>query len=149
HPSDPREHARLHDLAGVLRDVMEALGEEESATGAIHGELDRRHALFHEDEMRAIGFDRCRWGYFLYDLSVTSVDLASVDPDGTLLGPLLEGYHTVRPLPADAERLIDLFAILRHLLCVDRLNGIADGASVAAREHRHALHALLERGLGA
>ena len=77
--------------------TVQELGESRDVFGFIHADLHQWNYLFHGEEVRAIDFDDCGWGYFTYDMAVTLVSGGS----GTfpaLQDAFLTGYQRVRPL---------------------------------------------------
>ena len=46
-----------------------------TATGLIHADLHYENFLFHDGVARAIDFDDCGWGFYLYDVAVTLWEL--------------------------------------------------------------------------
>jgi Ser/Thr protein kinase RdoA (MazF antagonist) len=112
------------DRARQARDALRrGLAE---AFGLIHADLHQENYLFQRTEVRAIDFDDCGYGPFVYDLSVTLSELQHRADYPTLRAALLAGYRTVRPLDTGHEELIDTFIALRHLQLM-----------MYAVEHRH------------
>ena len=83
--------------------------------GLIHSDLHQENYLFHRGRVRAIDFDDCGWGHFVYDLAVTLSELQHLPDSAALRAGLLRGYRAVRPLPAEHERYLEVFHALRVL----------------------------------
>jgi Ser/Thr protein kinase RdoA (MazF antagonist) len=83
--------------------------------GLIHADLHQENYLFHGKQVRAIDFDDCGYGPFVYDLAVTLSELEHRADYPTLRAALLAGYRTVRPFPPRHEPFIDTFIALRRL----------------------------------
>jgi len=114
------ELAILRALGARVRRAMADAGERGDVSGVIHSELGRGHLLFDREKVGAVGFEDCRWGPFLYDLSGVWDELRGGDGAEELRCSLLHGYASVRPLPTDAERLLAVFSGFRALLSLAR-----------------------------
>ncbi len=98
-PSLVEENRRLHKLMVEGVDV-----EFYSEDGTIRG-----------DKVRLIDFDDCGFGWFLYDFA-TGVSFMEDHPQvPALKKSWVEGYRTVRDLPAADEAEIDTFVMLRRM----------------------------------
>lgn len=84
--------------------VMTALGKTRSSWGVIHADLNENNYIFHEDEVRAIDFSRCGFGYYLYDIASTMLHLL---PENRRA--FVSGYQSVRLLPDDYENILEAF----------------------------------------
>jgi Ser/Thr protein kinase RdoA (MazF antagonist) len=106
--------ARLFEAVGErLRCAGERLGEGPEVFGLIHGDFNFKNLLFCRGEVRAIDFDDCGFGHFLYDLG-TLLETLVFRPDYLdLWAALLGGYRRVRPLPPGQEALLDTFIAAR------------------------------------
>jgi Ser/Thr protein kinase RdoA (MazF antagonist) len=102
--------AAVIDHARAARD---ALGRGPAVFGLIHADLHQENYLFHRGEVRAIDFDDCGYGPYLYDLAVTLLELLGRPDYPGLRAALLAGYRSVAPLPVEHERLVDTFMALR------------------------------------
>ena len=81
--------------------------------GLIHGDFNFKNLLFWRGEVRAIDFDDCGFGHFLYDLGVLLETLLFRPDYLALRAALLGGYRRVRPLPPGQEVLLDTFIAAR------------------------------------
>jgi Ser/Thr protein kinase RdoA (MazF antagonist) len=105
-------------VRAVLERVQQAvakLGEGSDEYGLIHGDLHQENYLFHKGEVRAIDFDDCGWGHFLYELTVTLSEVSHRDDYAQLRAALLRGYRSVRPLPEQHEQYFPALLALREL----------------------------------
>jgi Ser/Thr protein kinase RdoA (MazF antagonist) len=107
-------------VAGALdrvRAMMAALDQAGEAFGLIHADLHQWNYLFDGGAVRAIDFDDCGYGYFLYDLAVTlSPSPVHYREDyPAYRAALLRGYGGRRPLPPEPERHLETFLILRRV----------------------------------
>jgi Ser/Thr protein kinase RdoA (MazF antagonist) len=85
------------------------------AFGLIHADLHYRNLLFARDTVRAIDFDDCGFGPYLYDPAVMLSELLGWAAYPALRAALLAGYRRVRPLQDGHEALLDTFIALRRV----------------------------------
>ena len=71
--------------------------------GLIHGDLHQENYLFERGTARAIDFDDCGWGFFLYDVAVTLSEIEGRPRYAELRDALLDEYAGRRSLPANAD----------------------------------------------
>ena len=110
----PTKTRRLYESsARDAADAIEDLGEGEDAVGLIHADLHLGNVLFGEGEARAIDFDDCADGYWLYDMAVALMDLRDRDDWESLRDALLEGYAELRPLPGGIDPYLETFMCAR------------------------------------
>jgi Ser/Thr protein kinase RdoA (MazF antagonist) len=91
------------------------IGRDPADYGLIHADLHQENYLFHRGRVRAIDFDDCGYGPFVYDLAVTLSELTGRASYPALRAAMLDGYRRVRPLAPEHERLIDTFIALRNV----------------------------------
>jgi Ser/Thr protein kinase RdoA (MazF antagonist) len=99
-----------------VRADMERVGSGRDAFGVIHADLHQFNVLFHRGAVRAIDFDDCGWGHYLYDVAVALVGAGQSRSTPPLRRAFLAGYRRVRALPADQERLLESFMAARRLI---------------------------------
>jgi Ser/Thr protein kinase RdoA (MazF antagonist) len=100
----------LDAVADRIEQTMVMIGESPEDFGLIHGDLHGENVLFHDGTIRAIDFDGCVWGYYLYDLAVALFHL----PRGRVL-PFLQGYRSHRDWSPSRWRAVESFYALRIL----------------------------------
>lgn len=122
---------RLRKLAAEtalrLRDELAALPRDASSWGFIHGDLHPWNLLFTRDAAGAIDFSECGLGHRSFEFASTLQWLrhplvGNHDHGGSyvrLQHALLDGYASIAPLPADVEREIDVFIVMRLLLAIE------------------------------
>jgi Ser/Thr protein kinase RdoA (MazF antagonist) len=103
------------EIIARVTGVLNALGEGADTFGLIHADLHQENYLFHRGEARAIDFDDCGYGNFLYDLAVTLSNLEHSPLYGVLYAALLKGYRSVRSLPEEHESYLPTLMELRRL----------------------------------
>jgi Ser/Thr protein kinase RdoA (MazF antagonist) len=98
--------------------TVQALGESQDVFGFIHADLHQWNYVFHGEEVRAIDFDDCGWGYYTYDMAVTLSYLKDRGTFPALQDAFLTGYQRVRPLPRRSVECLDVFLAARILVMV-------------------------------
>jgi Ser/Thr protein kinase RdoA (MazF antagonist) len=83
--------------------------------GLIHADLHYWNLLFVRGSVRAIDFDDCGFGPFLFDPAVMLSALLGRAEYRALRGALLAGYRRVRPLSVKEEAHLDTFIALRQV----------------------------------
>ena len=109
------DRATVEAALARIRAVLRELGTTPDAFGLIHGDLHQENYCFHGGTVRAIDFDDCGYGHYLYDLGVTLIELQQLPRYEELRAALLAGYRRLRPLPTAYERYLDTFFALRRL----------------------------------
>jgi Ser/Thr protein kinase RdoA (MazF antagonist) len=111
----PEDGRRVEQLIRTIRTVQRQLGQEPDTFGLIHGDLHQENYLFHQGQVRAIDFDDCGYGYYLYDMAVTLFNVRFRDNTPLLRERFIAGYRSIRPLAAEHEQYLDIFMDLRDL----------------------------------
>lgn len=128
-----------HDLATFtlarhhLQDALDEFGYDEDVFGLIHADLHHGNCLFHDEEVRAIDFDDCGWGHYLYDLAVTQWYLQARPDFNELCQAHLEGYRAIRPLDDDKAALLPIFRAARTLMMALYVAGRGDNSELQER----------------
>lgn len=106
----PRYFEGFEIVSIALRRLMADWGRGRDVYGMIHADLGvDANLLFHKGEARAIDFDDCRYGYWLFDLAI-ALEHVQEDPDlPRYRDALLEGYADSRFLPDVQVRQLPLF----------------------------------------
>jgi Ser/Thr protein kinase RdoA (MazF antagonist) len=98
-----------------LEPDMRSVGQGEDQFGLIHADLHQGNILHYQGDVRAIDFDDCGWGHYLYDLAVTQWYFRNRSNAITLNGAHLAGYREARELTPEAEALLPIFLSARTL----------------------------------
>ena len=98
-----------------VQGVLDALGTEPKVYGLIHADLHQWNYLFRGGEVRAIDFDDCGFGHFLYDITVTLFNLLDNKDYPQLRTAFFQGYRSIRPLPEEHEAYIETLFAFREL----------------------------------
>ena len=115
----PRYFEGFEIVSEVLKRVMEAWRKGPDVYGLIHADLGiDANLLFWRGEPRAIDFDDCRFGYWMFDLAI-ALEHVQEDPAYPLCrDALLEGYGESRSLPEEQLRQLPLFLAAVNALFV-------------------------------
>jgi Ser/Thr protein kinase RdoA (MazF antagonist) len=104
----------FEELAMAVRDVFQQLGQKTNESGIIHADFILGNCQWQGRTVQILDFDDCGWRYFLYDLAPLLGNFADYPQGRALRRAFLEGYRTVRPLPAVHEQYLDLLIAARH-----------------------------------
>jgi Ser/Thr protein kinase RdoA (MazF antagonist) len=110
-----QDSGTVRDAVAIVRRTTAALAADGEGTGLLHADLHQDNVLFAAGTAKAIDFDDCGWGFWLYDLAVPLLELQGRPAYPVLRDALLAGYGARRPLPRDADRHIAAFMLLRRL----------------------------------
>jgi Ser/Thr protein kinase RdoA (MazF antagonist) len=98
-----------------LKQVMDKFGQATEAFGLIHADIGiGANILFEAGEARAIDFDDCAFGYWMFDFGVALSDVYTADEFHIFRDALLEGYTEIRPMPEEQWVHLDLFIAAWH-----------------------------------
>jgi Ser/Thr protein kinase RdoA (MazF antagonist) len=107
--------ARVETLIRKMRAVQRALGQGPETFGLIHADLHQDNYLFLQESVRAIDFDDCGFGHYLYDMAVTLSEVKWRENTPALHAAFLTGYRSVHPLSAEHQRYLETFIAFRGL----------------------------------
>ena len=111
----PEHGTRVAILIRKIREVQHIVGQGPETFGLIHGDLHQGNYFFHQGQVRAIDFDDCGYGYYLYDIAVTLSEVNWRENTPALRKNFLAGYRSIRFLSPEHERYLDTFIALRDL----------------------------------
>lgn len=98
-----------------LRDTQQRVGHTPDVFGLIHADLHQENYFFHQGQVRAIDFDDCGYGHYLYDMAVTLSEINWRKNTPELRRGFLKGYRSVRDLSPEHEAYLDTFMTFRDL----------------------------------
>jgi Ser/Thr protein kinase RdoA (MazF antagonist) len=106
---------RLRNAAAVLRSRLQALPQEPSVFGMIHGDAIRANAQVGDDgKVTVLDFDLCGLGWLTHDVATFLEVVRGLPEERQASRAFLEGYEGVRPL-SDAEKMtLPLFRAVRR-----------------------------------
>ncbi len=115
---DAEKAALFVRFSAAIKRRLEAYGQGPERFGVIHADIRLANLLVDENGTRVIDFDDCGLGWFMYDFG-TAVSFIEHRPDvPELIDAWVTGYRKVLDLPAEDEREILTFVMLRRLLLV-------------------------------
>ena len=114
--SIPPEYYPAFELVTTqVQQVMDEFGQGTEAFGLIHADIGvGSNILFEGGEARAIDFDDCAFGYWMFDVGVALSDVYSEEAFPKFRDALLEGYTETRSLPEEQWVHVDLFVAAWH-----------------------------------
>ncbi len=116
-----------------VREVMRQSGISRESFGLIHADFLMKNILFSGDEVCAIDFDDCSWGYFLYDLAPLMLQFKDEPRYPELRDALWEGYTARRPLPESDRASLETFVAARDMFSCWWVAGNLDNPRVRER----------------
>lgn len=108
-----RYRPMLEQAAVRVRAAMAALGESSQVFGLIHADLHLDNVLFHGQAVRAIDFDDCGFGYWIYDIAVALWLHRMEENWPEWYNAFLAGYAEHRPVPYEQLEYLDTFIAAR------------------------------------
>lgn len=106
----PELREAMHAVELRTRALLHQIRDVPDAWGLIHGDLIAKNCLFGDDGARALDFDNCAQGCFLYDLAPATLQFSALPAGEALAQALWRGYTACRSLsparPADLETLV-------------------------------------------
>lgn len=107
---DKNDLKTLRESADKIITRFAQLERKPDRFGMIHGDFHSGNYLIWNDKVRIIDFDRCGFGFHLFDLALALMELQEHQRQ-----PFLQGYETAKPLPPDYSDLKLLFLCLAYL----------------------------------
>ncbi len=111
----PEQMKVMDAVAERVRAVMQALAADAETFGLIHGDLIIKNIIFQGDQVCALDFEYCGFGYFLYDLAPVLLGLSPLPHYAALKSALWQGYTSQRPLPLHYRDYLETFVAGRHV----------------------------------
>lgn len=143
----------MNDVSNNVKSAMDELGQSDNEFGMIHGDFLLKNILFHENNVHALDFEYCGWGYYLYDLTPILWQLKPQTRYPQLEQALWDGYTDIRPLTARHRDLLETLIAGRQVasmrwIAANQQNPYVVGKVEAILAQRTAeLSAFLETGI--
>ena len=115
----------IDQAAGMVAEVMAGIGPGREEFGLIHGDLLPKNILFQDDEVCALDFDDCAFGFYVYDLSPMLWRLRDDPRYVDIKAALWDGYVSARPLGAAHREALEAFLCARHIASCRWIAGVA------------------------
>lgn len=133
----PKQTAVFDATTARIQQTMDTLGTGSDVFGLIHGDLLAKNILIVGDRVRALDFEYCGYGYYLYDLTPLLWQLKSARADdyGQLEAALWAGYISVRPDAVPHRNLLEPFIAARQVASCRWLAGNLDNPAVKDTAH--------------
>lgn len=113
---DTAEREQLGRLADTVCSRLRAFGSEPDRFGLIHADLRVANLIVDGDAVAVIDFEDCGFSWYLYDLGATLTFYEDAPNVDELVASWVDSYRAITPLPADDEREIPTFLMLRRLM---------------------------------
>lgn len=123
----------MQEVAQRAQEVMTMIGKDTQNYGMIHADLIAKNILFNGDEIAAIDFDDCGFGFYLYDLSPFLWGAHYEPVYREQRAALWEGYTAIRPQPAVYAEYVEAFVAARHVASCRWLAGNSHNPNIKGR----------------
>lgn len=116
-----------------IQAVMHELDAVEGSFGLIHADLIWKNVLHHGDQVGAIDFDDCAYGYLLYDLAPMLLSFKDEQNGSALRQALWNGYTSTAHHAVGYQDLMETFVAARHIASIRWIAGNMSNPSVRDR----------------
>jgi len=96
----PHTLSIMEQVGQQVRRAFADMGQARAGYGLIHGDLHQQNVVFHQGQARALDFEYCGWGFFLYDFTPLLWQLKLRSDYEALEEALWSGYQAVLSLPS-------------------------------------------------
>lgn len=110
-----RESQFIIDFASRLSDNVASLSAEKLDIGFCHGDFHGRNAHIYQNEVTHFDFDCCGLGWRIYDLATFKWHARKHRKEDQRWPAFLEGYQSVRTIPALDLSLLETFVAIREI----------------------------------
>ena len=115
---DAELQAIFQQTVDVIDHRLRAYGKGPGRFGLVHADMRPANLLVLGDDVRAIDFDDCGHGWFMYDFATTISFIEDHPMVPAWRAAWLEGYRSVAALDDEDEAELDTFVMLRRLMLV-------------------------------
>ncbi|WP_414561863.1 MULTISPECIES: phosphotransferase enzyme family protein [unclassified Anabaena] len=107
---DKNDLNSLQTNANYIINYFAQLERKQDKFGIIHADFHSGNYLLCNEEVYIIDFERCGFGFYLYDLALALMELEEQQQK-----VFLQGYESVKQLPADYTNLKQVFLCLAYV----------------------------------
>lgn len=111
----PEVRTVLDQVETVIRRRLQNFGKDASRFGLIHADMRLANLLIEPGRTHLIDFDDCGFGWHLYDFAAGISFMEDSPQVPALRDAWVQGYRSVRDLPAQDEAEIETFVMFRRL----------------------------------
>jgi Ser/Thr protein kinase RdoA (MazF antagonist) len=111
----PGQRRIVLDARAAFHARLSALAKDAKHYSMIHGDLISSNVLVNGDELHAIDFDDCGFGWFIFDLAVVLNEYADDPHHDAVRDALLVGYRRERDLEEEWLELLPTLCLVRAL----------------------------------
>ncbi|MDA1004238.1 MAG: phosphotransferase [Chloroflexi bacterium] len=115
---DAAGRALLLRTRDAIHRELRAFGTGSDRYSLIHADLHAHNVLVAGDRLAVIDFDDSGFGWHLHELAVALFSEWREPPGEAATAALLAGYRRERSLPAEHERLLPMFVLIRALALI-------------------------------
>lgn len=120
-------------VAAQVRIVMDILASATENTGIIHGDLLSKNILLNGNQLCALDFEYCGWGFYLYDMAPLLWQLRHRADYNLLEEALWAGYTANYSLSETQHAHLETFIAARHLASCRWIAGNVNNPAVGAK----------------
>lgn len=121
----PSQRAVLSTAETLIRAQFAALHTQPDSFGLIHGDLIPKNLIFDGDQVIALDFDDCGFGYYLYDLAPLLWFMRDHPAYSEIRAALWQGYCAIRPQSHPFSAALDSMIAARHIASIRWIAGHA------------------------
>ncbi len=109
------QRAVVLEARGLVRRQLDDFGTAPDRFGLLHGDCLPENVLVDGEHISLLDFNDAGYGYYSFEFA-TSLFFLLTDPDfETVYRAMLDGYASVRELPAEHERIMPVMIVARGL----------------------------------
>ncbi|MCU0499347.1 MAG: phosphotransferase [Anaerolineae bacterium] len=122
---NPSQREIIHQAETVILAHLTDLDTKPDSFGLIHGDLIPKNLIFDGDQVIALDFDDCGFGYYLYDLAPLLWFMRDQPDYPVIRAALVEGYRSIRPEIYAPAAALDSLIAARHIASIRWIAGHA------------------------
>jgi Ser/Thr protein kinase RdoA (MazF antagonist) len=134
----------LRSIGLRVRDTMGKLQNETGTFGVIHADLIWKNILFNVNELGAIDFDDCSYGFYLYDLAPILLGYMDEANYTEIRAAIWDGYTSIRPQPESFQSHLETLITGRYALSCLWIAANQNSPAIAGRATEITAHRIGE-----